>query len=140
MTTKKRAGLTILAGLMGLTGLAFAGGTKQYTVTVTAGGSVSSAIVTIFICTDSICQSPTEIGTISLSSGGTVAQTFNGPSGAKAFSYQLSEVDNGLTSGANAMFSAHPLGVATSVGSDLQVTVNAGSGTGGTSTGGNKGH
>ena len=132
---KKRVGLTILGGLIGLAGLAMAGGTKQYTVTLNATGGVTSASVTIFICTDSICQSPTDIGTIHVGGTGTVTATFTGPASAKSFSYELTEVDYGHSSGVNAIFSAEPIGAPISIGNDLIATVATG---GGGTTGGSK--
>lgn len=133
---KKRSALTILVGVIGVAGLAMAGGgSKQYNVTVTGSGNLDSATVKVFICTTSLCQSPTQIGSVSLSGTGTVTGTFSGPSTARGFSYSLIEVDGGNDSGYNSSQSSFPLGVPVSVGVDLKLTVSSGT----TTTTGGKG-
>lgn len=134
---KMRTGLMVLAALIGLAGLALAGGSRQYSVTLTStDDNLQSGTVTLYICSNSLCTSPVQIGVVTISGASTTAVALSGPSTAKAFSYQVSQTENGADqpTGANAELSPNPLGVPVSIGRNLQITVGAAS----TSTGGKK--
>ena len=130
----RKSGLMVLAGVIGLAGLLMAGGSKQYSVSLTGSGTLDSGTVTIYICSDSLCQTTTELGMVTTTGIATVTATFSGPSSAKAFAYAVSESDNGRSSTYTSPHSPNPLGVPVSIGRDLTVVV----GSAGGSTGGKK--